>query len=158
MKLEKWGVQINLTDIEIESQRSMSANNFAAFNVALGAAPDADPIETARSAVEAHEPAEIEAAIRQNSIGQSAWVNGFEDWELKSVECDCSWSGKLGEAVFDADTETVSFLRCPSCDARVALMGNQATTANIEEIAASGSQKAAEYLAKIAKTRNDISE
>ncbi len=157
--VEKWGVQINLNDAEIESQRLMGTENFAAFNLALGAAPDANPIETARAAVEADQPADVEIAIRQNSIGQNAWVNAFEDWELKSVECDCSWSGKLGAAVFDADTETIAYLLCPSCGARVALLGIQAvTTTNIKEMAAAGSQRAAEYLAKVAKTLKKNSE
>lgn len=75
MKFVKGGVQINADDIEMESQKFMAAANYATFNEALGAAPDADPIETARSAVAAHKPGKVETAIRENSIVQFSHID-----------------------------------------------------------------------------------
>jgi hypothetical protein len=67
MKFVKGGVKILADDIEMESVRFMATANFAAFNEALGAAPDADPIETARAAVADHKPGKVETAISANS-------------------------------------------------------------------------------------------
>ncbi|MEY4396510.1 MAG: hypothetical protein RLZZ40_266 [Actinomycetota bacterium] len=75
MKFVKGGVQINADDIEMESQKFMAAENYAAYNTALGAAPDADPIETARAAVAAHKPGKVETAIRDNSIVQFSHID-----------------------------------------------------------------------------------
>ena len=75
MKFVKGGVQINDDDIEMESQKFMAEENFAAFNVALGAAPDADPIETAKAAVAADKQSEVETAIRQNSKVQFSHID-----------------------------------------------------------------------------------
>ena len=75
MKSVPGGMQINDDDIEMESQKFMAEESFAAFNVALGAAPDADPIETARVAVAADKQDEVETAIRQNSKVQFSHID-----------------------------------------------------------------------------------
>jgi hypothetical protein len=75
MKFVDGGVQINDDDIEMESQKFMATENFAAYNTALGAAPDADPIETARAAVATGKQSEVEDAIRDNSIVQFSHID-----------------------------------------------------------------------------------
>ena len=77
MKFAKGGVEIHADDIEMESYRFMARKNFAAFNEALGAKPDADPIETARAAVAAHKPGKVEKAISDHSVITSSFV----DWD-----------------------------------------------------------------------------
>ena len=67
LKTVPGGVQISDEDIEMESVKFMATENFAAFNEAMGAVPDADPIETARIAVSANKQSELEDAIRSNS-------------------------------------------------------------------------------------------
>lgn len=75
MKSVPGGMQINDDDIEMESQKFMTKENFAEFNQALGADPDADPIETARAAVGAGKQSEVEDAIRENSTVQFSHID-----------------------------------------------------------------------------------
>ena len=78
--------------------------------------------------------------------------NAFEDWELEQASCECSWRGTLGDATqeFDTDQWRVSWIVCPSCGKRLAIMTNEATIEHIEELAAGGSRKAAASIAKSA--------
>jgi hypothetical protein len=76
--------------------------------------------------------------------------NAFEDWELEQASCECSWTGTLGDATreYDTDQWRVSWMVCPSCGTKLASMTNEATFEHIEELAAGGSRKAAASVAE----------
>jgi hypothetical protein len=82
-------------------------------------------------------------AIKQPGYFFSAWED-YEKWE--STCPDCNWNGLLSFAIFDQETELISALLCPTCNRKLALMGNEATPNQIRTLAAQGSEKAMNHL------------
>lgn len=75
-------------------------------------------------------------------------LNAWENWDAQPATCECSWTGLLADAVLDVDSDTITFLLCPACTERIAIMTTFATREQIRKLADGGSRKAATYLAK----------
>ena len=77
--------------------------------------------------------------IKQPSYTFSSWEN-YQDWE--STCSGCGWVGLLAKAISEWESDMVSSLHCPECDAKVGLMGNEASREEIAEFAKNGSKRA----------------
>lgn len=71
------GVKVTAADAELESVDMIAPESYAAFNALLGAPNDADNIDTAKVAVEAGKPNEVEHAVRETGTRVFSWA----DWD-----------------------------------------------------------------------------
>ena len=90
--------------------------------------------------------------IKQPSYFFSAWED-YKQWEGTCP--DCNWTDLLSQAVSEYESDMVSSLHCPECDRKIALMNNEASHEEIEELAARGSSKAIHHLKRKAELKEN---
>ncbi len=72
-------------------------------------------------------------------------TNAWEDWEEYPAECSCGWTGQLGEAVANYDSQLVTELDCPQCSKRLLVLNNSTTDEQIRKIADAGGKRAQQH-------------
>lgn len=78
-------------------------------------------------------------------------TNAWEDWEEYPTECPCGWTGQLGEAAANYDSQLVTELDCPQCTKRLLVLSNSASDEQIRKIADEGGKRARQHFIDLEK-------